>query len=415
MKKIALFFCFILFACYFFSCKKSGQIYPQDFNFQPELEKNRIIYKSFKIDLDNDNLFELIYLISSNSKPAADSFYNFDEIKAFRWNKYENKYDQALDDSVYFGEKVEFLNLTLDSVKYIILTTNSGGDDSVNSLGMKLYYSIPEQKISKIFDMEFGNPELTDINNDGNKELLIYKSIMPGIININPVKTYSEIYKIEKNKSIIANFSFNDFSNKIYFSDSLEYYKEKNKKKPDIKNLFKAALKFIFETNAIISPEKSINIWNNEKLYLKKAFNADEYTSFIGCLSNEGFEMDNEIGSQIDIMKISAEEHMKNKRFDEALKCFESILSIDPGDIDAYVKIGIIYYDRANYIESLNYFLQAALFVKEDKRIYLGAGKNYEKLENKEEALNAYKKYLLYDSTSVEAKRIQNYVKLNQK
>lgn len=87
-----------------------------------------------------------------------------------------------------------------------------------------------------------------------------------------------------------------------------------------------------------------------------------------------------------------------------AVTYFDSCLVMDPTYMFAYREKGIALYDLGKYVEALQVLTKAVTLQNSFDEGYYWMGKCYEKLGNKEQAIQRYQDALMYDKDFVEAK-----------
>ena len=87
-----------------------------------------------------------------------------------------------------------------------------------------------------------------------------------------------------------------------------------------------------------------------------------------------------------------------------ALKYFDSCLAIDPAYMFAYREKGIALYDLGKYDEAVKVLTKAVTLQNSFDEGYYWLGKCFEKLGNKERAVDSYQHALMYDKDFVEAR-----------
>jgi hypothetical protein len=174
------------------------------------------------------------------------------------------------------------MNLEKDKSKQIIVKTNMGGNDVVNSRGMYIFdYAKDKVNLVKYFDT--GNPEVKDVNADGNKEILVSDSFFGILPESNAIYFTSEIYKYSDGKLNQSNTEF-----KKYFQDKAaialsEYNKMKERinKGEKIKSseylLYKKVAEIVLAYSAVGDSSMAAKFWSDENTFLQKNLAEDEY------------------------------------------------------------------------------------------------------------------------------------------
>ena len=256
----------------------------KDKNFKVQYSTPRDIYKIEEVDLDNNGKDEYIVLSIANDSlnKNVHLFYKFDMMEVFIKDSNNTSYKKISTDTVDFSDEYWIMNLEKDKSKQIIIKTNMGGNDAVNSRGMYIY-NYADMKINLVKYFDTGNPQVKDLNADGNKELIVedsYRGVLP---EAGAVYYTSEIYKYAAGKLIKSNVEF-----KNYYSEQLdnllnEYEKMKSRisKGEKIKAseypLYRQAVQIIMYYVATEDYSSVSKFWNDQNDYLKKNLQDDEY------------------------------------------------------------------------------------------------------------------------------------------
>jgi DNA polymerase III delta prime subunit len=256
----------------------------KDKNFKVEYSSPRVVYKVEEVDLDNNGKDEYIVFSVANDSLNKDvyQFYKFDMMEVFVKDSINNSYRKISIDTVDFSDEYWIMNLEKDKSKQIIIKTNMGGNDVVNSRGMYVFnYDSLKVNLVKYFDT--GNPQIKDLNSDGNKEVIVedtYRGVLP---EAGAVYYTSEIFKYSAGKLIKSNGEF-----KNYFAGQLDnLLNEFEKMKNRISNgekiraseypLYRQAVHIIMYYISTEDYAAIAKFWNNENDYLKKNLQDDEY------------------------------------------------------------------------------------------------------------------------------------------
>ncbi len=198
--------------------------------FTVKYDQPRRIYKLEKEDLNNDGTKEIIVLsIVLDTVDKYTTFYNFDMIEVFALNSEKDSYVKIFSDTVDYSEKCSFVDLANDKKKQILISTNSGGNNDIISVGMFVFDMISDDTIKLLKYFDSGAPEVRDIMNDGNKEILVsdlFYGVMPQNEAINFVK---EIYKLENENLVESNSEFGKFFEEQIIKAKENYYGLKRK------------------------------------------------------------------------------------------------------------------------------------------------------------------------------------------
>lgn len=97
----------------------------------------------------------------------------------------------------------------------------------------------------------------------------------------------------------------------------------------------------------------------------------------------------------------------------DAHRYFDICLALNHNFMDAYREKGLLYYNQGNYQASLAVLNKAVTLQNGFDVGYYLIGKNYEKLNEKDKAIEAYQRALLYDANYFEAKEALNRLQNN--
>ncbi len=230
----------------------------KDKNFKIQYASPRMVYKVEEADLDNNGKDEYIVFSIANDtlNKTAHQFYKFDMMEVFVKDSVNNSYKK--------------------------IKTDMGGNDAVNSRGMYIFnYDSLKVNLVKYFDT--GNPEVKDVNGDGNKEILVSDSFFGILPEAGAVYYTSEIYKYNNGRLNQSNKEFkNYFSGKA--TDALaEYNKVKDRinKGEKIKTseylLYKKSAEIILAYAAAEDYSLISKFWSDENSFLQKNLEEDEY------------------------------------------------------------------------------------------------------------------------------------------
>jgi hypothetical protein len=256
----------------------------KDKNFKIQYASPRMVYKVEEADLDNNGKDEYIVFSIANDtlNKTAHQFYKFDMMEVFVKDSVNNSYRIIATDTVDFSSEYWIMNLEKDKPKQIIIKTDMGGNDAVNSRGMYIF-SYDSLKINLVKYFDTGNPEVKDVNGDGNKEILVSDSFFGILPEAGAVYYTSEIYKYNDGRLNQSNKEFkNYFSGKA--SDALaEYNKVKDRinKGEKIKTseylLYKKSAEIILAYSAAEDYSLISKFWSDENTFLQKYLEDDEY------------------------------------------------------------------------------------------------------------------------------------------
>ncbi len=256
----------------------------KDKNFKVQYPSPRTVYKIEEVDLDNNGRDEYIVFSIANDtlNKTVHEFYKFDMMEVFIKDSVNNSYKKISTDTVDFSNEYWIMNLEKDKSKQIIIKTDMGGNDVVNSRGMYVFnYDSSKVKLVKYFDT--GNPEVKDVKNDGNKEILVSDSFFGILPESSAIYFTSEIYKYNDGKLIQSNRDFKNYFSEKASNTLSEYNKVKDRinKGEKIKSgeylLYRKAAEIILCYSAIEDYSVISNFWNDELTFLQKNLAEDEY------------------------------------------------------------------------------------------------------------------------------------------
>lgn len=256
----------------------------KDKNFKIQYPSPRMVYKIEEGDLDNNGKDEYIVFSIANDtlNKTAHQFYKFDMMEVFVKDSVNNSYRKITTDTVDFSNEYWIMNLEKDKSKQIIIKTDMGGNDAVNSRGMYIFnYDSSRVNLVKYFDT--GNPEVKDVNGDGSKEILVSDSFFGILPEAGAIYFTSEIYKYNSGKLNQSNKEF-----KKYFldkaADGLAEYnkvKERINKGEKIKTseylLYKKVAEIILAYSAAEDYSLISKFWSDDNVFLQKNLEEDEY------------------------------------------------------------------------------------------------------------------------------------------
>lgn len=245
----------------------------------------RKIYRIDKEDLNNDGSKEIIVLsVAKDSGEHYNEYYNFDRMEVFVLDKQQKKYVKIISDTVDYALSCEFIKLSNDSSKQILIKTNLGGNNDIVSKGLFVYDMTAPDKINLLKYIDAGSPEIADLKNDGNREILVsdlYYGVMPQVNAINFVR---EIYKLENRKLVLKNQEFGDFYDKKIEELLENYYGLKRKVEMGMQPvnmaypLYREAAEVMINYLAKGDTRGMKKFWDEEKQSLKKNIPEEEYT-----------------------------------------------------------------------------------------------------------------------------------------
>ena len=111
----------------------------------------------------------------------------------------------------------------------------------------------------------------------------------------------------------------------------------------------------------------------------------------------------NKAGAEKEAYFIKGLYHSYNNEKEKAIIFFDKCISINYTFMDAYLEKGIALYDLKKYSEAATVLQKAVMLQNNYDKGYYYLGRCFEKLNNKEDAIEAYKMALLYDPNYEEA------------
>ena len=256
----------------------------KDKNFKIEYKQPRTIFKIEEVDLDNNGKDEyIVFSIANDSlNKGIMQFYKFDMMEIFVKDSINNSYKKISTDTVDFSDEYWIMNLEKDKSKQILIKTNMGGNDVVNSRGLYVFnYDSAKVKLIKYFDT--GNPEIKDVNGDGNKEILVSDSFFGILPESSSIYYIAEIYKYNNGTLIKSNKEFKQFFDAEADNAIKEYQRVKDRvnKSEKIKSseylLYKRTAEIILCFYAGGDYSRITKFWSDENPFLQKNLAEDEY------------------------------------------------------------------------------------------------------------------------------------------
>ena len=111
----------------------------------------------------------------------------------------------------------------------------------------------------------------------------------------------------------------------------------------------------------------------------------------------------NKAGAEKEAYFIKGLYYSYNNEKEKAIPFFDKCININYTFMDAYLEKGIALYDLKKYSEAATVLQKAVMVQNNYDKGYYYLGRCFEKLNNKEDAIEAYKMALLYDPNYVEA------------
>lgn len=256
----------------------------KDKNFKVEYKQPRKIFKIEEVDLDNNDRDEYIVFSIANDSLNKDlmKFYKFDMMEVFVKDSANNSYKKISTDTVDFSDEYWIVNLEKDKSKQILIKTNMGGNDVVNSRGMYVF-SYDSSKVKLVKYLDTGNPQIKDVNADGNKEILVSDSFFGILPESSSIYYISEIFKYADGALIKSNKEYAKFFDGEADNSLKEYERVKDRlnKGEKIKSseylLYKRTAEIILNLYATGDISKVNKFWNDENPFLQKNLAEDEY------------------------------------------------------------------------------------------------------------------------------------------
>jgi hypothetical protein len=276
--------------------KNSGGISAGGVDFKVEYDNPRQIYSIENKDLDNNGFDEIIVLSVKKDDPGDQylDYYNFDLMQVFALDSTGKNYAKISSDTIDYGEELVYDDLLRDFKYQMLVKTNTGGNDVYASKGMFVYDLRSNTDLQMIRYIEFGNPEVKDINSDGKKEIVVtdsYWGIMP-----RPDIIYytSAIYSLENGELKRKNSEYRDYFDEKTKAARTKYDDEKSrlqkgeKIKPSEYPLYASSVEIFVNYMSAEDNPRIIAFWNSEKDFIKQNISEDQFTdleNFIARIS----------------------------------------------------------------------------------------------------------------------------------
>lgn len=304
-KEIKILIVLLLFSSVFYSCTKnkdegtkikseSETVHKEQLNsagvkeggheFSVQYSQPRRIYRIDKEDLNSDGNKEIIVLsVTKDTAEKYDSYYNFDMIEVFALNKENKSYVKILSDTVDYSTECRFVDLNNNKTAQILISTNSGGNDSLTSVGMFVYDMTAADKIDLLKYFDSGAPFIKDIKGDGIKEILIsdlFYGVMP---QVNAIPFVKYIYRLADNILSERNSEYKEYYDSEISAAKDKYYGLKRKFEMGMQPvnlsypLYREAAEVIINYYAQGDDTGLKKFWDEEKDSLKKNIPESEY------------------------------------------------------------------------------------------------------------------------------------------
>ncbi|MFZ1321964.1 MAG: hypothetical protein WAT71_10445 [Ignavibacteria bacterium] len=266
--------------------KESGKEFDVRYN------SPRKIYNIVKEDVNNDGNREIFVLsILKDTADKFSSYYNFDMVEIFSLDRSSEKYIKILTDTVDYSTEISFENIPKDESKLILIKTNTGGNDALNSEGMFVYQMKDSANIELLKYFETGSPEVSDLKKDGTKELIVMDQFLGVMPQVNAVSFIREIYTMKDNKLILSNEEFPEvydekISELIDNYNSLKRKVEMGMQPMDLSYpLYREAAEIFVNYYSKGDMQGLKNFWDKEKDSLKKNIPNDEFQDLNSFIS----------------------------------------------------------------------------------------------------------------------------------
>ncbi|HMS34728.1 MAG TPA: hypothetical protein PKC91_11655 [Ignavibacteria bacterium] len=303
--EIKLLILLLLFSSVFYSCTKnkdegtkiksqsesghkeqlnSAGVKEGGLEFSVQYSSPRRIYRIDKEDLNSDGNKEIIVLsVTKDTAEKYDSYYNFDMIEVFALNMENKSYVKILSDTVDYSTECRFVDLNNNKTEQILISTNSGGNDSLTSVGMFVYDMTSADRIELLKYFDSGAPFVKDIKKDGIKEILIsdlFYGVMPQVYAIPFVKY---IYRLADNNLSERNSEYKEYYDSEISASKEKYYGLKRKFEMGMQPinlsypLYREAAEVIVNYYAQGDETGLKKFWDEEKDSLKKNIPESEF------------------------------------------------------------------------------------------------------------------------------------------
>lgn len=304
-KEIKILIILLLFSSVFYSCTKnkdegtkiksqsesghkdqlnSAGVKEGGHEFSVQYSSPRRIYRIDKEDLNSDGNKEIIVLsVTKDTAEKYDTYYNFDMIEVFALNKENKSYVKILSDTVDYSTECRFVDLNNNKTEQILISTNSGGNDSLTSVGMFVYDMTASDKIELLKYFDSGAPFIKDIKGDGIKEILIsdlFYGVMP---QVNAIPFVKYIYRLADNILSERNSEYKEYYDSEISAAKDKYYGLKRKFEMGMQPmnlsypLYREAAEVIINYYAQGDESGLKKFWDEEKDSLKKNIPESEF------------------------------------------------------------------------------------------------------------------------------------------
>lgn len=266
--------------------KNSGGISAGGVDFKVEYDNPRQIYSIENKDLDNNGFDEIIVLSVKKDDPGDQylDYYNFDLMQVFALDSSGKNYVKIYSDTIDYGEELIYDDLLKDFKYQMLVKTNTGGNDVYASKGMFVYNLRSNRDLAMIRYIEFGNPEVKDVNSDGKKEIIVtnaYWGIMP---RPDVIHYTSDIYRLENGELKRKNNEYKEFFDEKVKAARSKYDDEKSrmqkgeKIKPAEYPLYASTVEMFVNLMSAEDNPRIIAFWNSEKEFIKQNISEEQFT-----------------------------------------------------------------------------------------------------------------------------------------
>ncbi len=263
--------------------KNYGGITAGGLEFKVEYDKPRQIYSIENKDLDNDGDDEIIVLSVVKDEPGDQymDYYNFDLMQVFALDSAGKNYVKISTDSIDYGESLTYEDMQRNFTYQMLIKTNTGGNDVYASKGMFVYDLKPANKLEMIKYIEFGNPEVMDLNGDGKTEIVVTDSYWGTMPSVDVIYYTKDIYRLENGQLVRKNAEYKEFYEEKIDAAKQKYDNEKKKmqngERPGKYPLYGAVVTMFVNYMSEEQNAPILAFWNNEKDFLKKNLPEDQF------------------------------------------------------------------------------------------------------------------------------------------
>ena len=263
----------------------SGGISAGGVQFKIKYDKPRQIYKIESVDLDNNGKDEVVVLsvVKEESELDFTNFYNFDMLQVFTLDSSESNYTKILSDTVDYSVSCSFKDLRNDGYKQVIVKTNIGGNNVIASAGMVIYNMNKKDSIKLIKRIEYGDPEIMDINKDGVNEIVVQDYYWGILTHEDVINFVKDIYVMKDNDLERRNSDYKDFFDEKINEAQAKYKAIKQKIQSGVKI---SPTEYPLYSEAV---EVIVNYWSKEDSFNLKKFWDEEFSFLKNSLPEDQF------------------------------------------------------------------------------------------------------------------------------